>query len=306
MQLVSRTVSNLRACLVLLSITRFWTRPKLTPKPDSERAYLQRVESSTTMADTNIPEGPPPGLFFAGSDDEDEQEGAAMALDDGPQPSDENLNSSPSSPQTPRTSSSRSSLPREQLFLASSDDENDAYAPTASPSKNRPPMDENNSDIEILDESDISRMAGASKSSSSSRATPLSPTPKKEPAQRALPKKRRLSVEEQAPLPQAITRFQPTYLGEVVVPNAWSNVSGKGYVKLNESILVQREQEDDHRLSTSKSKASNGASVKKKADGKKQLTLATMLKSQPQKSTKKKKTDTIVRLVNKKGFGTCP
>jgi len=257
------------------------------------------------MADTNIPEGPPPGLFFAGSDDEDEQEGAAMALDDGPQPSDENLNSSPSSPQTPRTSSSRSSLPREQLFLASSDDENDAYAPTASPSKNRPPMDEN-SDIEILDESDISRMAGASKSSSSSRATPLSPTPKKEPAQRALPKKRRLSVEEQAPLPQAITRFQPTYLGEVVVPNAWSNVSGKGYVKLNESILVQREQEDDHRLSTSKSKASNGASVKKKADGKKQLTLATMLKSQPQKSTKKKKTDTIVRLVNKKGFGTCP
>jgi DNA repair protein RAD5 len=96
------------------------------------------------------------------------------------------------------------------------------------------------------------------------------------------------------------------YLGETIIANAWSNVSGRGYVKANDFIDVKRDTEDDDppTASSSKGKSASG-SGSKKGDGKKQMKLSSMLKPLPPKPVKKKKGDTIVRLVNKKGFGGC-
>ena len=98
--------------------------------------------------------------------------------------------------------------------------------------------------------------------------------------------------------PNRATEFLPTYMGEVVISNAWSNVSGKGYVKPNETVVVKREEQDLPQAGTSKPKPTAVQSGNKK-----QISIATMLKPQPAKSTKKKKKDHIVRLVNNNGSG---
>lgn len=109
-------------------------------------------------------------------------------------------------------------------------------------------------------------------------------------------KKRRLSPQDTH---ITTNSFPPTYLGEVLITNAWSNVSGKGYVKPNESIQIQRDEVAAPKPGPSKQAKSVN---KKTGDGKKQLSLATMLKAQPTNNFKKKKVDTIVRLVNSRGF----
>ncbi|KAF9270757.1 DNA repair protein RAD5 [Marasmius fiardii PR-910] len=90
----------------------------------------------------------------------------------------------------------------------------------------------------------------------------------------------------------------PAYIGEFLVVNAWSTVSGKGYVKRNDIVKVARDDDTD------KSNSSSSKSTKEKSGTngkKKQVTLTSMLKSKPT-NFKKKKSDTIVRLVNQKGF----
>lgn len=224
----------------------------------------------------------PPGLFFAGSDDDDE-----------PVP----IASSAKSSSLPPSSSPTSHI----LFLEDSDDDDSMYMspkPSTFSEKAKRPIviEEEDPDIQIMKHSQVSTKI---KSDQHSRPTSLSPTlDKKTLSPGPVAKKRRLlTPEHESPLNHA-TEFLPIYLGEVVISNAWSNVSGKGYIKQNETVIVQREEQDLPQAGTSKPKPTTVQSGKKK-----QISIATMLKPQPAKSTKKKKKDNIVRLVNNKGSG---
>ncbi|TCD62159.1 DNA helicase rad5 [Steccherinum ochraceum] len=117
-------------------------------------------------------------------------------------------------------------------------------------------------------------------------------------------KKRKLSPENQ----RTATLALPTsmYLGSFLVGNAWSTARGKGYVKPGEEIKVERDSVtvEPRKADGQKAKsASKGASKDGKGskNGKKQLSIATMLKPQPMKSTRKKQ-DLVVRLANMRGF----
>ncbi|TDL28160.1 hypothetical protein BD410DRAFT_870386 [Rickenella mellea] len=126
---------------------------------------------------------------------------------------------------------------------------------------------------------------------------PISPT--------VLPpsKKRRLSSEKQGSA--NIMSHEGLYLGSFLVSNAWSTVRGSGYVKVGESIGVERETPEEAGvkkgfINDSQSKRQS----KKDAKGKgKQQTLNAMFSKGPKSAAKKKaKIDTIVRLTNSRGF----
>ncbi|KAG6874399.1 hypothetical protein C0995_015135 [Termitomyces sp. Mi166 len=225
--------------------------------------------------DEQVLDGPPPGLFFAASDDETDdvpmEEAHSLAV----------------------TIPGDSSPP--SLFLPDSDDEEAPEAVNASPPapKRKIPLPD---DEEIRLPSPIPYRRGSSVRSTTVKSE--SPVPqaqisfKKEPPL----KKRRLS----SPPPSTTSpKFPPTYLGEVLVPNAWSNVSGKGYIKINEPVKLHRDVPEEPKAGPSKSNGAQG----KKGDGKKQMSLKAMLKPQPSKAKKKIKGDTIVRLMNGKGTG---
>lgn len=238
-----------------------------------------------------MPDALSPGLFFAGSDEEEEL------------PVVDNAKSSSLPPAcSPRTSTSQSSSPSHLLFLEDSDDDDYMYMSpkpsTSMPEKAKRPIviEDEDLDIQIMKHSQVSTEV---KSSQYSRPTSFSPTLDKKTLPGPVAKKRRLLPPEHESPPNLATEFLPTYLGEVVIPNAWSNVSGKGYVKPNETIFVKREEQDLPQAG--KSKPGTIQSGKKK-----QISIATMLKPQPaktSKSAKKKTTNNIVRLVNNKGFG---
>ena len=244
---------------------------------NSGRVYY----STSQMQDIDMPDASPPGLFFAGSDDDDEAPIADCAK-------------SSSSPPA-------SSPPSHQLFLEDTEDDDSTYMspkPSTSSEKTKRPIviEDEDPEIQIMKHSQVST---ESKFDQHSRLTSLSPTlDKKIPLPEPVAKKRRLLPPEPESPPNRPTEFLPIYLGEVVISNAWSNVSGKGYVKLNEIIVVKREEQDLPQAGTSKPKPTTVQSGKKK-----QISIATMLKPQPVKSTKKKKKDNIVRLVNNEGFG---
>ena len=270
--------------------------------------------SSLTMTSPKqpIPNEPPPGPFFLSSDDEDDgtrdvemlpgEERVSDIDVDPPAAVTDSPRGTPSLPQTPRTSSSRSSPMIQKLFLDSDSDDPQCEITTSSkipaPDK-RQASEACDSDIEIIDKpagfSPKEKGSSAKLNGKSKRDDSLgSPGP--------VSKKRRVSSVE-APVvapPILASDFQSTYLGEIVIPNAWSNVSGKGYIKPNDSVIIKRD-EDEPVPGPSKAKPANNA--KEKKSDKRQITLATMLKPQPSKPTRKRKTDTIVRLVNTKGFG---
>ncbi|KAF8628247.1 hypothetical protein AX15_004022 [Amanita polypyramis BW_CC] len=109
-------------------------------------------------------------------------------------------------------------------------------------------------------------------------------------------KKRRVERDEASLTP-------PLYIGELVVPNAWSSVSGHGYITRHEELYLRRinPAEPDRPV-----KFANKKSGK---DGRKQLSIATMLKGQSSKiSPKQMKMDNVVHLINKQGseFGRLP
>ncbi|KAG6846037.1 hypothetical protein H0H87_006401 [Tephrocybe sp. NHM501043] len=237
--------------------------------------------------DEKLSDGPPPGLFFAGSDDEDNPEDVIMDQSHTPA----------------ATTPSASSPPG--LFLPDSDDEGvteNIYASPPHP-KRRLIFDDDQDDEIRLPSPVPYRRASSVQSIQEVEAKSLSVTPqpvstrRNEPA----PKKRRLSTPPLATTPD----FPPTYLGEILVPNAWSNVSGKGYIKCNQSVKIHRDEQDEPHMGSSKF---NGPQGKKKGDGKKQMSLTAMLKPQPSKVKKKVKGDKIVRLLNSKGteFGRLP
>lgn len=226
-----------------------------------------------------MPDASPPG-FFAGSDEDEPP-----------------IASSAKSSSLPPSSSPHSRI----LFLEDSDDDDSMYTspkPSNVSEKAKRPIviEEENPDIQIMKHSQVS---GKIKSDQHSRPTSSSPTlDKKSLSLEPVAKKRRLLPPEYESPPNHATELSPIYLGEVVISNAWSNVSGKGYVKQNETVVVKREEQDIPQAGTSKSKPTTVQSGKKK-----QISIATMLKPQPAKSTKKKKKDNIVRLVNNKGSG---
>ena len=221
----------------------------------------------------------PPGLFFAGSDDDEPP-----------------IASSAKSSSIPPSSS-----PSHILFLEESDDDDSMYMlpkpSTFSENAKRPfAIEEEDPDIQIVGHSQDSTKI---KCDQHSRPISLSPTlDKKTLLPEPVAKKRRLLPPEHESPPNHTTEFSPIYLGEVVITNAWSNVSGKGYVKQNETVVVKREEQDLPQAGTSKPKPMAVQNGKKK-----QISITTMLKPQPVKSTKKKKKDNIVRLVNNKGSG---
>lgn len=234
------------------------------------------------MADMEVSNSPPSGLFFAGSDD-GETENVMEGLDESEIPA------TPPAPSSPRSS----------LFLPDSDDEDspeDIEKLSLLPKKRLVfEDDDSDGDVEIPEPSDrASSIISIREGSTTSDFTPSlkPPSPIHPPT-----KKRRLSP------PDTHTSLPPMYLGEILIPNAWSNVSGKGYIKPNEPIQIQRDDQGESRPGSSKS----GAAQAKKGDGKKQLSIAAMLKGQPTKQAlKKKKADNIVRILNIRGFGDCP
>ncbi|KJA28563.1 hypothetical protein HYPSUDRAFT_33995 [Hypholoma sublateritium FD-334 SS-4] len=257
----------------------------------------------------SIPTEPPPDPFFLGSDDEDdgsrdvdmayEEELLSDIVVDHPTTAGGNPRRSPSIPQTPRESSSRSSPMIQKLFLDDVDDDDQITTLSTIPTpQKRQASEAGDSDIEIIEKPSgfphrkktaSARLNGKSKREES----PGTPAP--------VSKRRRVSpVQATVDAPRVpASDFQPTYLGEIVVPNAWSNVSGRGYIKPNDLVVIKRD-EDEPVPGPSKAMPANNA--KEKKSDKKQITLATMLKPQPSKPSRKKKTDTIVRLVNTKGF----
>ena len=253
-----------------------------------ESRFGTRLNNSQLLTRFNmqIPSSPPPGPFFASSEDEGDDIHMAGVESEVPRSS---------LPTTPRTSSSRSSPHR--LFLEDSDDDvNDIYT-SESPSVRRPIVVDDLLEIDI-DNAATHAKAGPSKPIEAFKKSSSPPDVKQRFNSGPPLKKRRLSPQDTH---ISASSFPPTYLGEVLITNAWSNVSGKGYVKPNESIQIQRDEVAAPKPGPSKQAKSVN---KKSGDGKKQLSLATMLKPQPTNNfKKKKKVDTIVRLVNSRGFG---
>lgn len=183
------------------------------------------------------------------------------------------------------------------LFFADSDDE-DVLPPEASLLANTRPQD---------DFIDLSEGVGTPQPNDTPRASSISSTysirgPRSsspvvsETSDEPPAKKRKLSpLAHSAPS----SAFESAYLGSFLVGNAWSTVRGTGYVKPGDEIRIERDTPDDR--SSVEAKILPAKNVKSKG-GKKQISIATMLKPQPVKLSKKKQ-DTVVRLTNKRGFG---
>lgn len=144
------------------------------------------------------------------------------------------------------------------------------------------------SDLELPSIEEVPRASSVS-SMSSVVSRDSSPIPLQTAIRSSSPplKRRRISLSTQ---PKFSIGLDGMYLGTFLVPNAWSTVKGHGYIKPGDEIRIERDSPQDTAAT---------ASVKGK---KKQLTLKAMLKSKPVKNVKRK-TDTIVRLTNKGGFG---
>lgn len=114
-------------------------------------------------------------------------------------------------------------------------------------------------------------------------------------------KKRKLGRESlEKPGPEHT--FTTAYLGSFIVPRAWSTVRGKGYTRVGDIVLLERDCPDDDPPSKKTIPKAKPTKDSKSKGGKKQLSIATMLKPPPIKFTKRKK-DTVVRLTNVGGFG---
>jgi DNA repair protein RAD5 len=149
--------------------------------------------------------------------------------------------------------------------------------------------DDSGSDFELPSIEEVPRASSISSMSSVGLRGSSPPLPPRTIRSSPPPsKRRRLSLSTQ---PKPAIKSDGMYLGTFLVPNAWSTVKGKGYIKPGDEIRIERDGPEDTGSTTT--------SVKGK---KKQLTLKAMLKSQPVKNVKRK-TDTIVRLTNEGGFG---
>lgn len=220
-----------------------------------------------------------PSLFFAGSDDED----TAMVID------------------TDEPKAESSTVAEKRLFLPAESDDDDV---PMIPQKRGSSPDVHNDDLEPMDTVEMPRARSVSASSmseyisiSSDSDEEAGPSSKKKGQKPPPTKKRRLSPSVATP----DTIKQPIYIGEFVIPNAWSTMAGSGYVKINDVVRIEREEDNSKKDTKGKQKDGNT----KTNSGKKQMSLASMLKAQPAKASKssKKKVDTIVRLVTTRDIG---
>ncbi|KZT73229.1 hypothetical protein DAEQUDRAFT_721807 [Daedalea quercina L-15889] len=233
---------------------------------------------------------PPP--FFAHSDDEEDQ--ANKQQRDVPlELSDADKNAS---------------APREPaLFFADSDDDEDSieHVPIQLPmSTLDQEMADLSDDIEIPELNDPPRASSVSSASSAHEPKPSSRSPSvpvEERSDERPMKKRKLSPT--SPDAEALASFNLSYMGSFLVANAWSTVRGSGYVKPGDEIRIERDSPEDENASNAKQAKGKGGTTKdgKTKGGKRQISIATMLKPQPAKQTKKKK-DLVVRLTNSRGF----
>lgn len=225
-------------------------------------------------------------LFFAGSDDDEDSSPAGH----------KSQVANAVEPSVPGVA------PREQrLFLADSDEEQEEErvsrfeGPPKHSSGLLPPddgVDDFLSEAELLPLEAIPRAPSVSSLSSGLSGRGSSPVPSESSPPPA--KKRRL-------LPDKVPALPPntgdSYLGCLVVGNAWSTSKGKGYISPGDEVLVERDGLDDTPRS---SKGRNKETADK--GKKKQLTLKAMVKPQPSKFTRRK-ADAVIRLTNKAGFG---
>ncbi|KAG7099770.1 hypothetical protein E1B28_001582 [Marasmius oreades] len=231
--------------------------------------------------DDSPDDGPPAGLFFADSDEDED-----VKMNGPPSPISDQIEDA-------------------KLFLHDSDDEGLEFERDilSKPLKRMKSEDNLKTDDEMLGIENLPHPS--SPCSSISEHISISSEGDEEKAEVIKPppaKKRRIFPTPPPTAPPASTddvKF-PAFIGEFLVVNAWSTVSGKGYVKRNDIVRIARD-DDDSNASSKSGKEKNGANGKKKSDGKKQMSLTSMLKSKPA-NFKKKKADTIVRLVNQKGF----
>ncbi|KAK0233552.1 SNF2 family N-terminal domain-containing protein [Armillaria fumosa] len=268
---------------------------------------------------SNAPGGNTEDLFFVGSDDEIAAGGAPMNVEEIayiPQRRDSEplFLVNEDSGHDPNASKVSADLDEEirdvtqrscsePLFLEDSEDDEPLYpAAPSSSSKGKRPITEElyDSDIEV---SSVAEVPRASSASSFSDRVSVSPPPitekrkEKRSPEKPPVKKRKLSHPPGLPTVQLdVNLFTATYIGEFVVPNAWSNVSGK-YIMRNDVVRIERDQRDGSQPSSSEKKGKPNT----KGDGKKQLSIATMFKPQPVQPSKRK-ADSIVRLLNSRGF----
>ncbi|CAL1694577.1 unnamed protein product [Somion occarium] len=212
-------------------------------------------------------------LFFPDSDDEGVQ---ALPRTSSPEPSAYSSDSGPG------------------LFFADSeDDEPPIQAENSIANNEEIPME-----VDIKTKETVDGRASSVSSSSKLPGNSRVPSSRSSPAlgtEGPPAKKRKLSPDSAVDSKES----KSAYLGSFLVGNAWSTVRGKGYIKSGDEIRVVR----DGRRSLSSKEDDRKAKVKdnKTKGGKKQLSIATMLKPQPAKSTKKLE-NTVVRLTKKAGF----
>ncbi|KAJ8489879.1 hypothetical protein ONZ45_g13407 [Pleurotus djamor] len=177
------------------------------------------------------------------------------------------------------------------LFFAGSDDEDEIVAassaahsepPTSSPSPRNTPL--------FLPDDD------EEKSHVSSEDVPMDPV-------EDIAYDIDLSPPEDAKDRKRISRSpsvlsQLSYLGSFLA-RGWSTSKGKGYISMGEPVTLLRDEMDAPQSKSSKPTTTNKGSSKSNATGKKQLSIATMFKP---KSSKPKKANTLIYLVNSRGF----
>lgn len=240
------------------------------------------VEASSSTVNGQNKDGPLEGLFFAGSDDEED-----VLMEQ---------------PQAETSSSGYTDRKPPRLFFPDSDEDEPRASPFMTPKKrgmsDPGEKEDTSSDIEIPGFDEIPRASSviSTSSSASLQGRDSSPPAPAEILQRPA-KKMRVSP---APTTLQASSDASYYLGSFIVGNAWSTVKGKGYIKSGEKINVEREDQDEE---ASGGTSANGKQSRAPSKGnKKQLSIATMMKFQQPKITKKK-TNTVVRLTNTRGFG---
>ncbi len=124
-------------------------------------------------------------------------------------------------------------------------------------------------------------------------AMPLKQQPSSPPL-----KKRRLSLETlDDPIKFHVadqTSYKSTYVGEMIVPDAWATTSGRNLLENGDFVRIQCEAEESHNKSKAKAKS--------KKDSGKQMTLTSMMKNKAP-PVKKSDNNLIVRIINEKGQG---
>ena len=180
--------------------------------------------------------------------------------------------------------------PRQPLFFADSEDENDSSETTRFPSMQQHDFLQD-SVIEIDEDIEVPSLRQSPAASVSSASLPRSSSPADSVKSDEPPmKKRRLSSANH----YALNVSDPMFIGSIIIHNAWSTTRGTGYVKSGDEIIIERDELEEE-VPRQKPKG-KGAT--------KQLSISAMIKGQAAKPARRKQ-DFIVRLTNKRGFGKC-